>query len=379
MLKRAVAATLAQVLRLPGLRRHAAALAHLQAQNQHLQDKVARLRRELDEARRRGSADARAERWGQLQAEVLRQVLPLRRAARLAGRRDTRAARPGDSFAERSASYPRALADAARLSPMPGVSHVTIGGLDWRVPSEAAESGTLAGRLLHERRLPLEDIVRTRELAVGPIMLDIGANIGTTSIPRVVLGDFTCVYAAEPDPLNYACLVSNVCDNHLQGYVMPDAVAISDTCGVATLRRAQLGTHHLLAHPGDEEATAEVPVVTLDAWVTRLGIDLAMVTYVKCDTQGWEVRVLRGAREVLARPHIAWELEFSPAMLARAGSSAAEFYDLVRRSFTHFIDLDHVAEGRIRPASDIATALAYVERRERRYTNVLAYTSGGEP
>src|SRR5207237_8682550 len=90
------------------------------------------------------------------------------------------------------------------------------------------------------------EILETRELAVGRVMIDIGANVGTTSIPRALLGDFTCVYALEPDPANYACLVRNTVFNGVRGLVLPDRVAIGDSHGELTLRRVKSGTHHLV-------------------------------------------------------------------------------------------------------------------------------------
>ena len=33
-------------------------------------------------------------------------------------------------------------------------------------------------------------------------MLDLGANVGRMSVPRVVLGDAMVAYCAEPDPVS---------------------------------------------------------------------------------------------------------------------------------------------------------------------------------
>jgi hypothetical protein len=79
---------------------------------------------------------------------------------------------------------------------------------------------------------------------------------------------------------------------------------------------------------------------------------------------------------VLARKHIAWQIEFSPAMLERSGRSMDEVYQLLERHFTHFIDLRSEAGAHVRPATELREALAYVGKTERRYTNVLLYSSG---
>jgi FkbM family methyltransferase len=208
-------------------------------------------------------------------------------------------------------------------------------------------------------------------------MIDIGANIGTTSIPRVVLGDFGWVYAIEPDPANYACLLHNVVINGLRGLVLPDRVAIGDTNGEMTLRMQATGTHHLVTRASDvsDSERVTVPCLTLDTWVERMGIDLADVAFIKSDTQGWDARVLAGASRVLSQKHIAWQIEFSPAMLERSGRSMHEVYTLLERHFTHFIDLRSESGAHVRPTSELRNALAYVGNSRRKYTNVLLYSA----
>jgi hypothetical protein len=64
---------------------------------------------------------------------------------------------------------------------------------------------------------------------------------------------------------------------------------------------------------------------------------------------------------VLARRHVAWQLEVSPAWLAAAGTSAAELYALCAARFTHFIDLGKEADGdRVRCTGSLGEALAYL-------------------
>lgn len=93
----------------------------------------------------------------------------------------------------------------------------------------------------------------------------------------------------------------------------------------------------------------------------------------KVDTQGWEADVLRGAPSLLAHPHIAWQLEFSPRMLQRSGSTAADLFALLEKHFTHFIDLGRFTTPRVRPIGQVREDVAYVEQRERRFTDLLLY------
>jgi FkbM family methyltransferase len=365
------------VAHLPGGRRLRAELEQSRRQRDVLQQRLKRSEAQRDMLRQR--LDARRQRARAMQPDeaVLEHVLPLRHAAMLAANHDRRDARES-AFAARSASYRDALADADRTPA--AAERVVLAGLTWWVPVEADDTEGIAHRLGARRRLPLAEILETRELAVGRAMIDIGANVGTTSIPRALLGDFNWVYAIEPDPLNYACLVRNIVSNGVRGLVLPDRVAIGDVNGEMTMRVRRSGTHHLVtrAEHVSETERMVVPCLTLDDWVDRIGIDLSDVGFIKSDTQGWDARVLTGAERVLARRHIAWQIEFSPPMLDRSGKSVDELFRLLERHFTHFIDLRGKRGARVRGTQELRASLDDIGS-DRRYTNLLLYneTKGG--
>jgi FkbM family methyltransferase len=209
-------------------------------------------------------------------------------------------------------------------------------------------------------------------------MLDLGANIGRMAIPRVVLGDVTAAYCAEPDPLNFACLVRTVVDNGLQGLVLPDQTAIGDRNGtVSLLREGASGNFRVVTDSASaKENIVDVPCCTLDDWVERLGIDLDAVTFIKVDVEGFERRVVSGAARVLASRHIAWQMEIKPKGLRGAGDEPAGLYADLQRPFTHFIDLNRRAAGaRIRAITELGDALAYIEPDGK--TDVLLFSASG--
>jgi FkbM family methyltransferase len=359
---------------LPGGRRLRAELEQSRRQRDLLHQRLKRSEAQREVLRRR--LDTRRQRARAMQPDeaVLEHILPLRHAAVLAANHDGRDARES-AFVARSASYRDALA-CADVTPAPA-ERVVVAGLTWWVPAEADDTEGIAHRLVARRRLPLAEILGTRELAVGRAMIDIGANVGTTSIPRALLGDFSWVYAIEPDPLNYACLVRNIVGNGVRGLVLPDRVAIGDANSEMTMRVRRSGTHHLVTqaeHVSDDERIV-VPCLTLDTWVDRMGIDLSDVGFIKSDTQGWDARVLAGAERVLAQRHIAWQIEFSPAMLDRSGKSVDELFRLLEGDFTHFIDLRREGGARVRATQELRVSLGHVGSAHRRYTNLLLYNA----
>lgn len=256
---------------------------------------------------------------------------------------------------------------------------MTVEGLSWWMPMVKPRDEGPSKDWLRKQRFPYRVVIQTRELGIGGIMLDLGANTGRMSISRVVLGDVVAAYCAEPDPLNYACLVGNVVDNRLNGLVLPDHVAISDHDGTVTLLRGNYSGGHRVAprnqttvKPRDEQI--EVPCVTVDSWLRRLDVNPDTVTLVKADVQGFETKALRGAAGLLARGNAAWQLEIEPKLVQMAGSSLAELNGMLKQHFTRFIDLNRRLSGpRDRPIGEIDDALAYLEMTEGNKTDVVAF------
>jgi len=309
-----------------------------------------------------------------LKPAVLQCAMPARLAAARYGAGPAGARERERRFLEASTSYREAMADNrpdARQT-----TATTIDGLTWWVPLTRPDDAHAIERSLGHQNFPYRAITQTRELGIGRIMLDIGGNTGRTAIPRVVLGDVRAAYCAEPDPLNYACLVRNIRDNGLRGLVMPDRVAIGAENAVGRLLRAKSAGGHKLIDPGVHVAgdAIEVSCLTLDTWCERLGVDPREVSFVKVDAQGSEAHVLRGASRLLQMRHVAWQIEIDLALLAERGSEAALF-GLLQQHFTHWIDLNRRATGpRLQRISQLEARLGYLRARRRGRTDILAFS-----
>lgn len=300
-------------------------------------------------------------------SRVLAELLPARMAARRSAGADVEASARAVRFAAVSPPYARERACTSE----PNAARVVIGSIAWSVPHDRRSPGALADRMINEGWLPLDDILDTREVVGGGVMIDVGANIGTTAILRVVLGDAQVAYAAEPDAANFACLVRNVIDNGLEGRVCPDQVAIGAFDGPTRLRTTtSIGGHHLLP-----DSSGDVPVacVRLDTWLRRLEVDARDVRFVKIDTQGWEGHVLAGAGELLDCAHIAWALEIAPAMLERASTAPGALYASLASRFGYFIDIRATSGARVQPAAQLPDALAYLANGSSTYTNIVLF------
>lgn len=333
------------------------------------------------EAKERSLGHARRQN-GRLRAAVLswdvvRQSLPLRLAAARA-----RAARPealerDRCFLTASLAYARVLAGDAAPADGASIARTSVQSLVWNVPVMREGDERRDSQWMRKQKFPYRAIVQTRELAMGGVMLDLGANTGRMSIPRAILGDVSAIYCAEPDPVNYLCLVRNVVDNGLRGLVMPDNLAVGDVDGVATLQRSRhSGGHRLVVEAGSASpgSTVTVPTRTLDTWLAELGVEPDLVTFVKMDVQGWEAHVLEGAAGLLARRHVAWQAEVSPALLRRAGTDLPTLFGTLRRHFTCFTDLNKDRSAtRSRSTSELERALGYLGESPHAQTDLLLF------
>lgn len=338
---------------------------------------VERLRAAVDDLRRhirQLDERARIRKRSQLSHAILKGLLPLRALERPLPAGDRAAGEErARRFVEASPEY-AAMAednDARQSCLIRGES----GGLTWWFPRDEATIGRMDK--LQRQTFPLRAILQTREVALGGVMLDIGANIGRTSLPRVMLGDVRAVYAAEPDPVNYACLVQNIIEHQLCGFVMPDRVAIGATRGEVALRRSHyVGGHHVLRKSGATSAqTVPVQLWPLDEWVNHIGVNPREVSFVKVDTQGLEVEVLRGASNLLQCRHVAWQMEVDPGLLTRAGTSMNELLGILASRFTHFIDIGGSLPGeRHRSTDQLPAALEYLGSSQKK-TDLVLFTA----
>jgi FkbM family methyltransferase len=258
----------------------------------------------------------------------------------------TEAAPAGDRE-ERLAYFDR----ADRYTPYLGT---TAGGAIFLVKTEDRH----IGRSLFAKRGRGELSVLRRSVAaveglLGPeavahrTLVDVGANIGTTTIPAVLSQGFGSALAIEPEPENVRILRVNILLNDLEDRVKVLPVAVSDRVGRSDLvvDHRQGGMHWIATDRGKlehqtlapEAAVLTVDTVTLDHLVENEVVDPKGTGLLWMDAEAHEGQILVGASSLATRG-IPLVLEWNPALLDRVGDRGM-LERAIEESYTHFVDM----------------------------------------
>jgi FkbM family methyltransferase len=190
----------------------------------------------------------------------------------------------------------------------------------------------LAKALTQQHHTALAPIL-ARHIPHDAFVFDIGAHAGQFAKLFARLAPDGRVYAFEPGAYARSILAQVVRWRLLRNVeIVP--FGLSDGLGTAMLtipvkRRGDLGfgLSHLGA-AGARLAHAEaVRLTTLDQFAADQ--NLIRLDFIKADIEGWEIRMLRGSRETLARWRPSLLLELHTGHLERAGTAPAEAWALL--------------------------------------------------
>ena len=170
-------------------------------------------------------------------------------------------------------------------------------------------------------------------LPENAVVFDIGANIGSMTLRFAQHDPFVKIYAFEPTNFAYNKLLRNLSLNpELAQRVTPIQLFLSDRT---------VADHHLKAysswrvdgnavnihplHGGTIKSAESVPAVTIDDFC--LENKVGKINLIKIDTDGHELRVLKGARWTAAKhaPYIVFELGIY--LMKEMGIGFEQFYD----------------------------------------------------
>jgi len=149
------------------------------------------------------------------------------------------------------------------------------------------------------------------EFAAGDVFVDVGANVGMYTIWAAKTRGVR-VFAFEPEAQNYALLNRNITLNDLGERVRAYCLALSDQAGYSELHLSSLqvgGSCHSLGERVDFAHRPMTPVFSQGCIAARLDDLVASGTvpapnHIKIDVDGFEPKVIAGARQVLRGPAV---------------------------------------------------------------------------
>jgi FkbM family methyltransferase len=149
------------------------------------------------------------------------------------------------------------------------------------------------------------------EFSPADILVDIGANVGMYSLWASKTRGVR-VFAFEPEAQNYALLNRNIALNNLGGQIKAYCLALSDEAGYSELHLSSLrvgGSCHSLGERVDFKHEPMTPAFSQGCIAARLddlvaqGVVPAPV-HIKIDVDGFEPKVIAGARRVIGDPRV---------------------------------------------------------------------------
>jgi FkbM family methyltransferase len=189
-----------------------------------------------------------------------------------------------------------------------------------------------------------------RVLRPGDSFIDCGAHSGMfakLAASHVVPGG--CVHAIEPSPPSFARLQRNTADLPA-GLCTLHPIALGGKEGKVRLVALEGGmaAYNHLATCDETSGIVEVPQLTLPAFLRQVG--LSKVDFVKIDTEGQELAILKAAAPLLRREAIrVLMVEFNQQNLARYGASCHNLAGLLTGHGYKLLTLDR-SQFRLVPA-----------------------------
>jgi FkbM family methyltransferase len=226
----------------------------------------------------------------------------------------------------------RVVLGAYRLFGLDVPTKVRRMGINWDLDLDEGIDFAIYLLRAHERRTiaSYRKVVRP-----GDIVLDIGANIGSHTLPLAArVGASGRVVGVEPTKFAMDKLRRNLALNpEFSDIVVPVQAMLSNSTEGAP--PVTLPSSWPLDQSGDvhpemrsvEQSTVGAEMLTVDALVSRL--ELPSVDFIKLDVDGYEVAVLEGAENVLRTHAPRIVMELAEYTLVERGRSLDELLEML--------------------------------------------------
>jgi FkbM family methyltransferase len=233
--------------------------------------------------------------------------------------------------------------------------HYTFSTDDWIIGRSLYIKGGWDDEFLECAVDLLRERAKSRPFSEGTFV-DIGANIGTTTIQALHRYRASRVIAVEPSPRCLPYLYANLAANRLASRCDIVEAALSDRPGEVAFKVGEnnSGAGQVIAKDGTQDHV--VKSQRLDDVIAALNVGYDEISLVWIDTEGHEYRVLSGAEKVIAAgtPII---IEFWPHQL-RENGDYKRLVEMLASKMGEIIDIRARVQGG-RPTS-VETSIAAI-------------------
>ena len=166
-------------------------------------------------------------------------------------------------------------------------------------------------------------------------VIDVGANVGEISLraANIVGNKKGIVYSFEPDHINFNRFLNNIKINAVKN-ITPINKGLGNVDGVFSLSVVDENNRGMnrIVESNESLNTSKIEVITLDNYIKLKNI--TRVDLIKIDTEGFEMNVIKGAKDLLKRFRPILFIELDEKNLIAQNSSPKEL-------IKHFINLNY--------------------------------------
>ena len=141
-----------------------------------------------------------------------------------------------------------------------------------------------------------------KSIKPGMNVFDVGANIGDTALHfSKSVGSAGKVFAFEPDPANYIKLQTNIAKNNASN-ITSFNIGLGSERGTMKLYKVDpnnKGMNRMFLNRKDDSDFVEVSIEKVDDVMNQLSYP--EIDFIKIDVEGFELEVLKGAKQLLEK------------------------------------------------------------------------------
>lgn len=220
-------------------------------------------------------------------------------------------------------------------------------------------------------------LIEKNQLLNRNIFVDIGANIGTSTIQALTENRFQSAILFEPVPQNLSLLRANLASFDLSSKSKVEAFGISnrECASKIFLSTKNCGDNRIDTQPAGDSKIADqsgipIQLTTLDTYIAANKINPKDIGLFWIDTQGHEQSVIAGAKNTLNASRAPIIFEVWPWALNQRADLKMQTWDFPEDAYKVFYDLG-INDFSPRPISTMSAYIKSLSLRADFYTDFL--------